>query len=73
MQNAKGTKLPDLPPSKDGFWEYSTKYSADMTNKKEKCKHHFTCGAGREVVCEKCNVGFYLLGGEKLVGGEIVV
>jgi len=51
-------KLPDLPSSRSKFWNKADKHSVQLNEPKE-CKHFFIRRMGREIVCEKCSIGFY--------------
>lgn len=67
----------DLPPSKDDFWADADTHINKVEHKK--CGHLFARRSGREVVCEKCGVGyiidgrFYLNGRHVYYEGEIVI
>ena len=71
--NEEKNNLPDLPPSNDKFWSKARKYGVDLTKKKPICEHYFEYKMGREVVCKKCNNGFYFTGKEYLENGMIKI
>ena len=71
------SNLPDLPPSKNSFWDGADKHLTDDVVPK-KCEHFFE-RKGYAVECKKCHVGFllnypfYVLDGKICVGDEFVV
>ena len=72
MQNGESTKLPDLPPSNHSFWKGARTFKKEM-GKTKPCEHYFEHRVGREVVCKKCNIGFYFTGKEYLKDGQIEI
>ena len=60
-----------LPASDHKFWDGAEKIRSQMT-KLDPCKHSFVQSRGREVNCNKCNIGFYLTAGAKVRDGSLV-
>lgn len=65
-------KLPDLPPSNYKWWREAIKYRTEFMEK-SKCEHYFIYKRARETVCKNCNIGYYLMGKEKIVNGQLVI
>ena len=59
-----------LGREKDKFWKKAEKYRIEL-DKPKKCKHQFIPKSGKEVVCTRCNVGYYLLSEGTLKYGHI--
>ena len=51
--------MSDLPGSNSAFWMNARKHRTEII-KSPDCEHHFEYGVGREVVCKKCKIGYYL-------------
>jgi hypothetical protein len=38
---------------------------------KGRCDHYFEMRSGREIICRKCNVGYYITYGDKVKDGHL--
>ena len=72
MQNGEKGRLPDLPSSNNKFWQGARTFKKEMGEIKP-CDHYFEYRGAREITCKKCNIGYYLLGNERVVDGKLVI